>query len=230
MRRVAIVPARGGSKRIPRKNIRLFLGTPMLGRLIAKLKAMKFFDLIVVTTDDETISAVASDYDADVIIPRPTSLSNDHIPTQPVIQHAIRELLLHPCCYVFCIYPCNPLLKRIRLNQCLDQILPDQQIFSFPVLKYRHPIQRAFQKNDKTHELLLINPSFALSRTQDLESRYHDAGSFYVATAKTWLSNSRIHQNARGVEVSPFEAIDIDSEADWLLAEQLATIQDKHYD
>lgn len=108
--------------------------------------------------------------------------------------------------------------------RCLDKLLASDQYFIFPVLEYRHPIQRAFKTVGTSGELSLLDPSFELARTQDLEKRYHDAGSFYMAKAGVWLSERRIHENAIGVVVSDFETIDIDNEADWKLAEKLVLI------
>jgi len=215
----AIIPARGGSKRIPRKNIKSFLGNPMLGHVLEMLRDSDLFDQIVVSTDDAEIKKVAEEYRADRVLVRPLNLADDLTPTQPVIQHSIEQLKLRDA-MVCCVYPCNPLLTTTTLETCLklSQKRPDR--FCFPILEYPHPIQRAFSLEDN-FDLSLVNPEAELSRTQDLPTRYHDSGSFYFGKSELWMSNARIHSNAIGVPISKTAAIDIDNEDDWVLAEQL---------
>ena len=118
---VAIIPARGGSKRIPRKNIKAFLGKPILGHVIEILKDSQAFGEILVSTDDTEIKMIASDFGADSVIDRPEFLADDLTPTQPVIQHAIQERGLHDS-LACCVYPCNPLLTKATITACLDQV------------------------------------------------------------------------------------------------------------
>ena len=216
---VAIIPARGGSKRIPRKNIKAFLGKPILGHVIEILKDSQAFGEILVSTDDTEIKMIASDFGADSVIDRPEFLADDLTPTQPVIQHAIQERGLHDS-LICCVYPCNPLLTKATITACLDQVRKSPDRFSFPVLEYRHPIQRAFTMSGDG-QLTFRTPEHELSRTQDLTKPLHDAGSIYCALASVWLSDMRIHSNANGILVDHTEAIDIDHEQDWTLAEKI---------
>ncbi|MDC0882801.1 pseudaminic acid cytidylyltransferase [Litorivicinus sp.] len=218
-KRAAVIPARGGSKRIPRKNIKEFLGQPILGHVIEILKNSQAFDEIFVSTDDAEIKMIASDFGANGVIDRPESLADDLTPTQPVIQHAIQERELHNR-LVCCVYPCNPLLTRSTIIACLEQVEKSPERFSFPVLEYRHPIQRAFTLSEN-RELTFLTPEHEMARTQDLTKHFHDSGSIYCALASIWLSDMRIHSNANGVPVDHTEAIDIDHEQDWSLAEQI---------
>lgn len=223
---VAIIPARGGSKRIPRKNIKDFLGHPILGHVITLLKETRIFDQVIVSTDDSEIKTIANEYGADEIVDRPLSLADDLTPTQPVIQHAIKAMKVADA-IICCIYPCTPLLTKKTILSCVEQVRRRPEKFSFPVLEYKHPIQRSFTL-EHANQLVLTDPEHELSRTQDLTTHFHDSGSIYCALGNVWLSEKRIHSTATGVVVDYLEAIDIDTEADWQLAEYIYRSRSTH--
>lgn len=217
---VAIIPARSGSKRIPKKNIKCFAGTPMITRTISILSSTGLFEEIVVTTDCQKTINLSLGAGASKSIVRPHHLADDHTPTKPVIQHAIKELKLSSSTAVCCVYPCNPFLNQLTLEKCYAQMSHAEDYFCFPVVEYAHPIQRALRL-DKQSIITKREPEFEQSRTQDLEPHYHDAGSFYWGTTCMWMSDTDVHSRSLGIPVSRTEAIDIDTIEDWSFAERL---------
>lgn len=220
--KIAVIPARGGSKRIPRKNIKPFAGKPMIAHAISAARRCSVFDKIIVTTDDDEISAIALAHGAEVPFRRPPELADDHTPTVPVIAHAIeacRELgwtVTHACC----IYPGVPFLEAQDLDRAFGKLNPAQATYSFPVTEFPSAIQRALRRLPDGR-MQAFNPEYELTRTQDLEPAYHDAGQFYWAAADTWLTNKRIHNNGIGVEIPSWRVVDIDTPNDWERAELL---------
>lgn len=215
-----MIPARGGSKRIPRKNIKNFFGKPMIAWAIDNARKSMLFDYIMVSTDDVEIADVSKDFGAEIPFLRPASLSNDHATTRPVIQHAVEYLLEqgHHVQDVCCIYPCTPLLQPSDLVISHSILESSPGYFVYPVVAYSHPIQRALVMNPDG-SLRFMEPDYELSRTQDLEVTFHDAGQFYWGARDTWLSDLTIHSNAKGYEVASSRFVDIDSEDDWRRAE-----------
>jgi pseudaminic acid cytidylyltransferase len=219
---LAIIPARGGSKRIPRKNIKAFCGKPMIVYATEAAIRSKLFDHIVVSTDDLEIRATALKAGAEAPFLRPVELADDYTPTVPVVFHAIRECRLlgwNPI-NVCCIYPCNPFLSSssLSLGYTLLKDYPDKYIF--PVTEFASPIQLAIRR-DASGLSRPFFPENELKRTQDLEQAYHDAGQFYWARAETWESNLKIHVNSATLMIPRSRVVDIDTGEDWSLAEKL---------
>lgn len=219
-RHVAIIPARSGSKRIPGKNIKEFGGVPMISRTIKTLLQAELFDEVVVSTDSPDITKTSSKAGATRCITRPDELADDHTPTKPVIQHALGELALSDSDAVCCVYPCNPFLNPKTLGWSLEILLENEEHFCLPVIEYPHPVQRAFTL-DQRSVITKREPHFELLRTQDLETCYHDAGSFYWGLNSLWMSDLGLHTRSVGLPVSRTEGIDIDTPDDWYLAELL---------
>ena len=220
---LAIIPARGGSKRLPRKNVRAFAGRPMIGYAIKAAAAAGVFARIVVSTDDEEIAAVARSLGAELPFTRPASLADDFTPTVPVIAHAVDAMALPADAAVCCIYPAVPLLDAGDLRQGLELLElqgPEARDYVFPVAAYPSPVQRALvrEADGRTRPL---HPQFAATRTQDLEPAYFDAGQFYWARAATWRAGGAIHARARTFVVPEWRVVDIDTAADWQRAETL---------
>ncbi len=217
---IAIIPARGGSKRIPRKNIREFAGKPMLAYAIETAQSSGLFAQILVSTDDAEIADVARRYGADVPFMRPASLADDVAPTVPVIAHAIREYAqanpkpLRVCC----IYPAVPFLVQHDLEQALHVLEQSAAEYAFPVARYASPIQRALRKLPDG-SMQPFNSQYAAIRTQDLEPAYHDAGQFYWGNTQAWLDEKNVHMHGMGYEIPSWRAIDIDTPDDWQRAE-----------
>ena len=225
---LCVIPARGGSKRIPRKNIRLFAGKPMIAYAIDAAQKSGLFNRIVVSTDDEEVAKISRNIGAEVPFLRPTELSDDHTPTVPVIAHAIQALERNggELSYVCCIYPCVPFIEEKDLKKALLLLEQGNSEYSFPVAEYPSPIQRAL-KLGLGNQVSPFYPNFELSRTQDLERAYHDVGQFYWGSKKAWLTNPKIHTHGLGCVIPSWRVADIDNPEDWLRAEQLYKIFSK---
>lgn len=221
---VAILPARGGSKRIPRKNIRDFAGKPALAWPLAALRASNLFTRIIVSTDDPEIADVAQAHGAEVPFLRAPHLSNDHAGTIEVIQDAITRLDLSADVPVCCIYP-TALFAQPKDLQRGYQCLQTGALWAMTVAAYPTPIDRAYRMEGG--RLVPRNPEMMPKRSQDLEPAYFDAGQFYWARAGTWLDpKARIWDGPAPIEI-PFErAVDIDTEEDWRRAERLFHLMD----
>ena len=219
---VAVIPARGGSRRIPHKNIKPFLGVPLLSRTIATLHESKLFDRIVVSTDDDDIAAVAADSGAEVPFQRPDDLADDHTGTRPVIMHAITALedmgerQLGPVCSV---YPAAVFVRPEDLRASLGLLVADSVDFVVSAAAFPSPIQRALrQRSDGMAEMFW--PENRDTRSQDLEEAFHDAGQFYWGQRSAWLSGtSSLSGNSRLYVLPRWRVHDIDTPEDWELAE-----------
>lgn len=220
--RLAVIPARGGSKRIPRKNIRAFAGRPMIGYAIDLARNSGLFDHVVVSTDDAEVADVARRLGAEVPFMRPDELANDHTATVPVVAHAIRACreLGWRVDTVCCLYPAVPLLRPSDLSDALAMLEQGDAPYVFPVLAYRSPIQRALRR-DADGRSAPLHPEHAQTRTQDLPKAYHDAGQFYWGRASSWLDGLALHADVRTLVLDEGSAVDIDTPADWALAEAL---------
>jgi pseudaminic acid cytidylyltransferase len=219
--KLAVIPARGGSKRIPRKNIRSFAGRPMIGHAISGAQASGLFDRIVVSTDDEEIASIATSLGAEVPFMRPAALADDHTPTVPVVAHAIgacREMGW-PVQEVCCIYPCVPFLQPQDLRAALE-LLGHGSHYAFPVTPFPSAIQRALRR-EESGSVWPFFPEFAATRTQDLPPAFHDAGQFYWGTAQAWLTGVNIHLHGHTIVVPEWRVADIDTLDDWHRAELL---------
>ena len=221
--KVAVIPARGGSKRIPRKNLRPFCGRPMIAWPIAAARESGCFDRIVVSTDDAEIAAVARAEGAEVPFPRPAELSDDHTPTRPVIAHALDALAEAgtPATLACCLYATAPFVQPEDLRAGLARLLDGGARYVFPVARFDFPIQRALRMDAAGH-VAMFAPEHFLTRSQDLEPAWHDAGQFYWAAAETWHDPGPIFgPGAVGLPLPRHRVQDIDTEDDWQMAELL---------
>lgn len=220
----AIIPARGGSKRIKNKNIKKFFSKPILYWTFKTLKKSDIFSKVVITTNDAKIKAVAEKIGFDYIISRPGDLSDDYTPTKSVIEHAIKILKKNfNFKYVCCVYPCNPFLSSLDLKKSLKILKHNKENFVFPITEYSHPIQRSFSLNVKK-KIKFFFEKHSLKRTQDLSKSYHDAGQFYWGATDTWLSKKEILPNSIGFPIPKWRSVDIDNLDDWKKAELLFKI------
>lgn len=219
---LAVIPARGGSKRILRKNIREFCGKPMLAWSIEAAKQSNLFDRIVVSTDDAEIGEVARAWGALTPFVRPADLADDLTPTVPVVAHAVRAVgeLGWRYKHVCCIYPCAPFLQRDDLRSALKLAKKRDADFVFPVTDYPHPIQRAMRQL-AIGRMQFVYPEYELTRTQDLEKTFHDAGQFYWGKASAWLAQRRMHSGGIGMPIPNWRVVDIDTSEDWVRAESI---------
>jgi len=216
-----MIPARGGSKRIPRKNIRLFAGKPAIAYAIEAAKKTGFFDRIIVSTDDDEIAQVAQQFGAEVPFRRPAEISNDHATTLDVIKHTIewaetQGLNLDALC---CIYPINPFLEAGDLKKAYELLVHHQAGYSFPVVEFNSAIQRAL-KIRPDGRLAMFNPELSQARTQDLEPAYHDVGQFYWGKPEVFKKMVPIFsEEAVPLRIPSWRVVDIDTEEDWQRAE-----------
>jgi pseudaminic acid cytidylyltransferase len=219
---IAIIPARGGSKRIPRKNIKLFDDKPMIAHAIAAAKASGLFEHIVVSSDDEEIAAIAQQWGAETPFVRPAELADDYTATVPVIMHAIQSCrdLGWSFDNVCCIYPGVPFIQVEDLHGALACLLESDSDFCFPVTEFPSAIQRALRRMDDG-KMWPFYPQYETTRTQDLEKAYHDAGQFYWGRARAWLENAKIHSGGVGYVIPNWRVVDIDTPEDWRRAEAM---------
>lgn len=227
MTRVAIVPARGGSKRIPGKNLKQFCGVPILRWPLEMALGSGLFERVVVSTDDAAIAEMATACGAEVPFMRPEALADDFSPTGAVVAHAIESLRAlgddpDPVC---CIYATAPFVVESDLRAGLDLLLSSGAQFAFSVTSYAYPIQRALRiRTDGRVEM--FQPESFFKRSQDLEEAYHDAGQFYWGWARAWLSGQPMfEQDAVPVKLPRHRVQDIDTPEDWERAEWLFKAQ-----
>lgn len=219
--RLAIIPARGGSKRILRKNIKSFCGKPMIAWSIEVALQSGCFDEVIVSTDDAEIADVAKQWGADVPFMRPTALADDYAGTIPVIRHAIewlRQRGRQPS-QVCCIYATAPFVQVGDLRRGLDLLLANECDYAFAVTSYPFPIQRAIRITEQGR-VEMFHPEHFNIRSQDLEEAWHDAGQFYWGMAEAWLQERIIFSSVSVPVVLPRHRVqDIDTLEDWLRAE-----------
>ncbi|HCB18433.1 MAG TPA: pseudaminic acid cytidylyltransferase [Alteromonas sp.] len=218
---IAVIPARGGSKRIKSKNVRSFAGQPLIAYSIEAAKRAGVFDDIVVSTDSDEVARVAKAWGATFIVERPAALADDFTGTSPVVRHAIESYQSQNDSpdHVCCIYATAPFLNGGVLAQALSQLESEQTMdFAFSVTTFEFPIQRAIRLADKGVEPL--DASQMEKRSQDLEEYYHDAGQFYWGTKDAWLDNKPLFsKHSMPVFLPRYLVQDIDTEEDWIRAE-----------
>lgn len=219
-KKVAIIPARGGSKRIPRKNIKPFLGLPIISYSIKAALASKLFDEVMVSTDDNEIAQVALQYGAKVPFMRSPSAADDFATTADVIGEVLSEYEKQKIFfdYACCIYPTAPFITASTLRKAWEKLLEHNASSVFPMVKFSYPIWRSLKQENGA--VAFNFPEFQNFRSQDLPEAYHDAGQLYFFNVSSFQeSKTLFFSNSIGVEVSELECQDIDSETDWQLAE-----------
>lgn len=224
--RIAIIPARGGSKRIPRKNIRNFCGRPMLAWSVDAARASALFDHIIVSTDDPEIADVARRWHAEVPFMRPDELSADHVGTTEVISHATSWALEEgwQLSAVCCIYATAPFVLPEDLKQGLDALAAGDWDFALSVTEFRSSIFRSFRHLPEGG-LEMFFPEHFHKRTQDLPTALHDAGQFYWGRPDAWIGHRPIFgRSSVPLFIPHWRVQDIDSEEDWRRAELLKQI------
>jgi len=225
---VAVIIARGGSKRIPRKNIKLFHGLPIISYSIRTAFQSKLFDRIVVSTDDIEIANIAKQHHAQVPFMRPPELANDFASTVDVMSDAVKQLNLSPNDAVCCIYATAPFLQPEDLIKGRALLGSDNAEVVFAATCYPFPIQRAIALN-KDHFVTMLQPEHLMTRSQDLTETYHDAGQFYFARAKYFKQKKPIFSNKSKVVILPsYRVVDIDTSEDWQRAELMYQLIEKN--
>lgn len=221
--KLAVIPARGGSKRIPRKNVREFCGRPIIAWSIQAARDSLCFDRIIVSTDDAEIADVARAAGAEVPFVRPAALADDHTGTMPVISHAIEWQRSHGAApdAVCCLYATAAFVRSVDLRAGLDALEASGADYAFTVTTFASPIQRALRLTS-AGRLAMFEPERFATRSQDLETAYHDAAQFYWGRCEAWLRNRPIFSADAVPIVLPRHRVqDIDSLEDWTRAEWL---------
>jgi pseudaminic acid cytidylyltransferase len=228
MATLCVIPARGGSKRIPRKNVRPFRGQPMIAWSIQAALTSGCFDQVVVSTDDLEIAAVAREFGASVPFLRPAALADDYVGTTDVVVHAIEELasIDGSPSLVCCLYATAPFVRPedLRSGHAL-WLAQEPSMPVFTAATYPFPIQRAFVMNAEGCAEML-QPECYQIRSQDLPEAYHDAGQFYWADRTQWLRRPRFAIGSIPLILPRWRAQDVDTEEDWRHAELLHQLLD----
>ena len=220
MSNLAIIPARGGSKRILRKNIKDFLGKPIMAYSIEAALKSELFDEVMVSTDDEEIAEIAKEYGAKVPFMRSEKNADDHATTVDVLIEVIEKYKTQGRTFenIACLYPSAPFTTSNKLKEAFTMLLSKNLDAVFPVMPFSFPIQRSLKMNEG--KLEYFYPEFENSRSQDLEKAYHDAGQFYfINTSSLLINKSILSKNTGAILITELEAQDIDNETDWKIAE-----------
>ncbi|MBI9112688.1 pseudaminic acid cytidylyltransferase [Maridesulfovibrio ferrireducens] len=218
---VAIIPARGGSKRIKNKNVKMFSGNPIMHYSIKAAIDSKLFDQVIVSTDSELIANTAKDLGASVPFMRPAELSDDHTATAPVITHTLEWLLKNGFNPEFacCIYATAPFVRTTDLIEGFKLVKEGKTSSSFAVTSFPFPIQRAL-KITSDDQLEMFWPEHENTRSQDLPEAYHDAGQFYWINCQSFIKEPRFYTNESRPVILPRHLVqDIDTLEDWETAE-----------
>lgn len=220
---VAVIPARGGSKRIPRKNIKLFCGKPMIAWSIISAQQSGLFDRIIVSTDDEEIAQVARDWGAEAPFVRPVEFSGDYVGTTEVIAHAVDWFQRHgmPLTAVCCIYATAPLMIADDLVRGFNALKSGDWAYAFSVAEFSPSIYRALQVSPDGGVGMIFSDYF-LTRSQDLPTTFHDAGQFYWGRPSSWSQGLKIFdEHSKPVTITRLRVQDIDDMDDWIRAEMI---------
>lgn len=216
---VVVIPARGGSRRVPGKNVRKLDGLPAIAHVISACRSSVAVDRIVVSTDDPDIAEIARSSGAEVPFMRPAELADDHTGILPVVQHAVREMGLVDTTPVACVYATAVTLDPADITHGYERLLAAQsRSFIISVTEYDAPIQRALVMSDDG-AVAFVDPSVAHLRSQDLPMRWHDAGQFIWGWSGTWANATSVWGSAIGLSIPNWRVVDIDTEDDWRRAE-----------
>ena len=220
MSQIAIITARGGSKRIPRKNIKDFCGKPILAYSIEAALKSNLFDTVMVSTDDEEIAEISKKYGAEVPFYRSEATSNDYATTNDVLLEVLDEYEKRGQHFdlAACIYPTAPFVTAEKLKKAFEELKASDADTLIPVVSFSYPPQRAMVVRD--NRLVFFEPKYIDSRSQDLEPHYHDVGQFYAFRTAAFKENQKLMLgNILPFIVSELEVQDIDNETDWKIAE-----------
>jgi N-acylneuraminate cytidylyltransferase len=220
MKTIAIIPARGGSKRIPRKNIKNFAGQPIIKYSIDAALDAGCFDEVMVSTDDREIAEAVESFGAKVPFFRSAENSSDMAMTVPVLEEVLAEYkkLGREFDYVCCLYPTAPFVTAARLKEAYAKTLETGAEAVLPIMRFGYPIQRSLKLENGYAKMFW--PENYSRRSQDLEPAYHDCGQFYMLKVSSLLEQKVLFPNHTVPIIVPeSEAQDIDNEEDWKLAE-----------
>ena len=217
---IAIITARGGSKRIPHKNRKEFCGKPIIEYSIEAAKQAGIFDTVMVSTDDNKIAEIAKNAGAEVPFMRSAETSNDYATTADVLMEVLEKYKERGIRYenACCIYPTAPFVTGNKLRQAMDMLVNEKKDSVIPVVPFSFPPLRGMVINDGKLEYKW--QEYAMKRSQDLEEIYHDCGQFYAFRVESFEKEKKlVTDNTAGMIISELEVQDIDNETDWELAE-----------
>lgn len=217
MKNLCIIPARGGSKRIPRKNVKPFMGKPILAYSIENAFATGLFDEVMVSTDDPEIMEVAKQYGASVPFVRTEKTANDFAPLADVLHEVVDMYAEQGKTFdnMCCILATCPLVKASYISEAYQKLINSDFISVYPVVQFSYPILRSLRM-DENGEVSMNWPEYAKTRSQDLAPAYHDSGTFYWHKVDAWMSGKR---KGGGIVMAEDLVQDIDTEEDWRMAE-----------
>lgn len=219
--RLCVIPARGGSQRIPRKNIKCFNGKPIIAYSIEAAIKSQCFDKVIVSTDDEEIADVAKKYGAEIPFMRPDDLSGDYVGTNAVVKHAVEWFIKyqhHPD-FICEIYPTAPFICSTDISNGFDLMRSRAADMAFSITRFAYPIQRAVKINHDGY-IKMVQPKYLNTRSQDLEEMYHDAGQFYWFSTDAILKQLPLFSSHSVPIILPsYRVQDIDTLDDWKRAE-----------
>ena len=220
MRSICIIPARGGSKRIPRKNIKLFFGKPFLAHTALIASDAAIFDEIIVSTDSVDVKEVCDDVGLRFSFPRPASLADDFSPVYEVMKYEISKLSVEPTDIITCLYATSVLLDPLKLREAFKQHLSSKDVsYTFGVTQFPFPPQRGLLRSE-TGKVRMLDDSKFLTRSQDLPKIWHDTGTFYIGCVREWFAQPfTFNSNSIGYPLAHDEIQDIDNQDDWEMAE-----------
>jgi len=221
--RLCVIPARGGSKRIPRKNIKSFCGQSMIGYSIKAAIASGCFDKVIVSTDDQEIAEVSKSFGAEVPFIRPNELANDYTATIPVIKHAIEwfdDQGQSPS-EVCCLYATAPFIQADSIRKAYNKMKQEKADYCFTVTSFEFPVQRAIEITVE-NRIDMFYPEHFETRSQDLDESYHDAGQFYWGKAEAFKQQKPLFSKSATPYILPRHLVqDIDTTEDWIRAEAM---------
>lgn len=226
---LAIIPARGGSKRIKNKNIKNFFNKPIISYAIQEAIKSKIFDEVIVSTDSDKIAKISKKYGAKIFFKRPKKLSGDMVSDKLVIKHAINWVIKNKgnVKYVCVIYPTAALIKSNDLKISFKNLKQNRWSFIFSAKKYTYPILRSFSQN-KDKSLKMLSKKNYKKRSQELRNYFHDAGQFYWGKTKAWLSNEIIFGKNSTIHLLDYlKSHDVDNPSDWKILQDLYFINNK---
>jgi len=227
--RLCVIPARGGSKRIPRKNIKEFNGKPIIAYSIEAALKSSCFDQVIVSTDDAEIAEVAKSFGASVPFMRPDELANDYASTIPVVKHAIEwfDDQVQAPSEVCCLYATAPFVRASTIRKAYEQMQSTQADYCFTATSFAFPIQRAI-KVTAENRVEMFYPEYLETRSQDLEESYHDAGQFYWGKVEAFKQQKPLFSKSATLYILPRYLVqDIDTLEDWKKAELMHKIIQK---
>lgn len=220
--KIAIIPARGGSKRIPRKNLKLFYGKPIIAYSIEAALESGIFDEVIVSTDDSEIASISRQHGAKTPFTRPFNLSDDHVTTVPVIKHAVSwvNTNIGKADYVCCIYATAPFVQASAIADAYHKLIDDKvQGYVFTATTFAFPIQRAFRVDNQGY-VTMFEPKNYSTRSQDLELAFQDAGQFYWGATASYMEEKIFFSTDSKAYLLPRHLVqDIDTPEDWKRAE-----------